>query len=104
MNAVFQNRLHARVREDDLAGGLLNVATAQAIHGFGITVRNLVDVSVAPPATDARVGAAIEEGFIHVEEPIGTFLINAGKTPEAVAHETVVCVHGVQSLRRCNSE
>ena len=104
VHAVFQNGLHRRMGEDDLPRGLLNVATAQAIDGLGVAVRDLVDIRMTAPATDTGMRAAIEEGLIHVEKPVRAFFIDAGQTAEAVAHETVFCIHCLQALQRSQSQ
>ncbi len=90
--------------EDDFPRGLLNVTTAQAIDGLGIAMRDLVDIRMTAPATDAGMRAAIEEGLIHVKEPVRAFLVHAGQTPEAVAHQTVFCIHCLQALQRSQSQ
>jgi hypothetical protein len=98
MNAVCENGLYPRMGENDLSGGFLNVTTSQAVYRFGVVVGDLVDVRVAAPATDASMRTPIEKSFIHVEEPVGAFLVDAGQTSEAMAHQAILGVQRVQSL------
>ena len=70
----------------------LNIMATAAIHLFRIIVWNLFDISVAIFTADTCVGTLTEEFFVHIKQAIGAFLIHAGKTSEAVTHQTVFCV------------
>ena len=70
----------------------LDIMATAAVHRFYITVRNLFDIGVAVLAVDTCVRAPAEELFIHIKQAIIAFLVHAGKTPEAVAHQTFLCV------------
>jgi len=88
--------------KNDFACRLLNVAATQAIHWFCVVVWNLLDIGVATFAANARVGALAEECFIHIKQAVVALLVHTGKTSEAMTHKTVLCVYGVQGLRKHN--
>jgi hypothetical protein len=102
VNAVFECLMYFCMSKNNFACRLLNVATTQAIHWFCVVVWNLLDIGVTTFAANPRMGAAIEECFIHIKQAIVALLVYAGKTPETMTHETVLCVHSVQSLRKYN--
>ena len=90
------------MRKDDFACWFFYMAATKAIHRFGAIVRNLVYVGMAALAANPCVGALAEKLFIHIEKAVVALLVHAGKTSEAMTHETVLCVHSVQNLRKHN--
>jgi hypothetical protein len=90
VNAAFEMLAYLGMCKDDLSRWFFYMATTQAIHWFSIVVRNLLDIGVTTFAANARVGALAEELFVHIEETIVSIFVHAGKTSEAVAHETVL--------------
>jgi hypothetical protein len=79
-----------------------NIMATAAVHRLCIIVRGLFDIGVAVFAADTCVGTLTEKSFVHIKQAIGIFLIHAGKTSEAVAHQTVICVR--RSILRCPSK
>ena len=88
--------------KDDFARWFFYMAATKAIHRFGAIVRNLVYVGMAALAANPCVGALAEKLFIHIKQAVVALLVHAGKTSEAMTHETVLCVYSVQGLRKHN--
>jgi hypothetical protein len=90
VNAVFERLMYFCMGKNDFACRFINVATTQAIHWFCVVVWNLLDIGVTTFAANARVGTLTEKCFIHIKQAVVALLIHAGKTSEAVAHETIL--------------
>ena len=98
VNAAFEMLAYLGMCKNDFACRLLYVTATQAINRLRVVVWDLIDICVATLTANARVGPPVKKCFIHIKQSVITLLVHAGKSPETMTHEAVLCIYGVQSL------